>query len=146
MGIISAAIAFLEALDGDRTRPGPAAAAAQPVTFTAPAEPREPLGKVVEALAARVASLESQIDGIKSYTQLEVDRGIRASQSAQRAVSRLRDELQGSSELDDPDGDVPVVDARAGGASGVPAVSAGVERAPTPEEIRQAARRAVAFQ
>lgn len=140
MGLITAARAFLEALDGPGTGPGhPQAPAGAPAPIAA-----APLAELLGALAVRVSSLEASLEGMKNLVREEADRAERAGERTRRAVQRAVARVESGGELDDSDPDLPVGDVQPGPITPVQPVHGRVE-VPTPEQIRAQARRAVAL-
>lgn len=143
MTFVGAMKSFFEALDSPRTADVTATAPTQPPAVQTPA----PLGQIVEALQVRVAGLEASVEGMRGFIREETDRAQRASEAGRRAVQRALQRVEGIVPEQDPVEDVSGDDGGGSRARELLPVSRDVEiPAPTPESIRDAARRAVAFQ
>lgn len=150
MPLARAFLAFLDALDGGRTPAGqdtsPAPRAAAPATATV----QQPLGPLVESLAARVAALEASVKAFSELASESADRAVRASEAARRAAQRAVARLE-SSELElEPGDDVPEHDVPGGARGGVQAVPDRVEsargnEAPSVDDWNNAMRARVAL-
>jgi hypothetical protein len=134
--------AVLEALEGPRNAQGQ-----PPRPSQAPPAVAAPIDQQLIALASDVAALKTEMLGLRAFIKEEADRAERASERTRKLIARDRAEREAGELEPDAGEDVHLEYGGPGAAGGVQPVRGVLEgpRAQSAEEIRAAARRAVAF-